>query len=137
MYRVVPSIEDDLSSRAPKSSLRDRHTGHVLLIRHDRPSRTRRKPRPPRPQPRPPRTNERGLPLLDCTFAEFDAALAAAKVIEERQLGPAELKELGLVVDWVRPPHVFIVDDEHQEERVVTVYQPDPDQWSSDYRGRR
>jgi hypothetical protein len=78
------------------------------------------------------------LRLLDCTFAEFDAALGTAEVIEERQLGPAKLKELVLVVDWVRPLHVVVVvDDEHQEERVVTVYEPDPDQWSSDYRRRR
>jgi hypothetical protein len=78
------------------------------------------------------------LRLLDCTFAEFDAALADAEVIEERQLGPAELKELVLVVDWKRPLHVVvIVDDEHEEERVLTVYEPDPDQWSSDYRRRR
>ena len=78
------------------------------------------------------------LRLLDCTFGEFDAALAAAEVIEERQLGPAELKELVLVIDWVRPLHVVVVvDDEHEEERVVTVYEPDPDQWSSDYRRRR
>ena len=78
------------------------------------------------------------LRLLDCTLAEFDAVLAAAEVIEERQLGPAELKELVLVVDWVRPLHVVVVvDDENEEERVVTVYEPDPDQWSSDYRRRR
>ena len=73
--------------------------------------------------------------MLDCTNASFDAALAAAEVIEDGQLGPAELKELVLVVDWVRPLHVVVVvDDEHEEERVVTVYEPDPDQWSSDYR---
>ena len=60
------------------------------------------------------------LRLLDCTFAEFDAALAAAEVIEERQLGPAELKELVLVIDWVRPLHVVVVvDDEHEEERRI------------------
>ncbi|MGO9875723.1 MAG: DUF4258 domain-containing protein [Acidimicrobiia bacterium] len=78
------------------------------------------------------------LRLLDCTFAEFDAALGTAEVIEERQLGATELKELVLVVDWVRPLHVVVVmDNEHEEERVVTVYEPDPDQWSSDYRRRR
>ena len=78
------------------------------------------------------------LRLLDCTFAEFDAALAAAEVIEERQLGPAELKELVLVIGWVRPLHVVVVvDDEHEEERVVTRVRAGPDQWSSDYRRRR
>jgi hypothetical protein len=76
--------------------------------------------------------------LLDCTFAEFDAVLADAEVIEERQLAAAQLKELVLVIDWIRPLHVVVVvDDEHEEERVVTVYEPDPEQWSSDYRRRR
>jgi hypothetical protein len=75
---------------------------------------------------------------LDCTFAEFDVALANAEVIEEHQIGPAELKELVLVIDWVRPLHVVVVvDDAHEEERIVTVYEPDPEQWSSDYRRRR
>ena len=78
------------------------------------------------------------LRLPRCTFVEFDTALATTEVIEERRLGPAELKELVLVIDWVRPLHVVVVvDDEHEEERVVTVYEPDPDQWSSDYRRRR
>ena len=78
------------------------------------------------------------LRLLDCTFAEFDIALADAEVIEERQLSPAELKELVLVVDWLRPLHVIVVvDDEHEEERVVTVYEPNPVLWSNDYRRRR
>jgi len=37
------------------------------------------------------------------------------------------------VVDWVRLLHVVVVvDNGHEEERVVTVYEPDPDQWSSD-----
>jgi len=84
------------------------------------------------------RARVRQAPIAGCTFAEFDAALAAAEVIEERQLGPAELKELVLVIDWVRPLHVVVVvDDKHEEERVVTVYEPDPGQWSSDYRRRR
>jgi hypothetical protein len=77
------------------------------------------------------------LRLLDCTNASFDVALAAAEVIEERQLGPAELKALVLVIDWFGRVRVVVVDDEHVEERVLTVYEPDPDQWSSDYRRRR
>jgi hypothetical protein len=78
------------------------------------------------------------LRLLDCTFAEFDAALLNAEVIEEHTIGSAELKELVLVLDWVRPLHVVvIVDDARGEERVVTVYEPDPHQWSADYRRRR
>ncbi len=78
------------------------------------------------------------LRLLDCTFAEFDTALGAAEVIEQHDLGPSDLKELVFVLDWVRPLHVVVVvDDAHEEERIVTIYEPDPDQWSSDYRRRR
>jgi hypothetical protein len=78
------------------------------------------------------------LRSLDCTFAEFDAALAQAEVIDERQLDPGEVKELVLVVDWKRPLHVVvIVDDKRHEERIVTIYEPEPRQWSSDYRRRR
>jgi hypothetical protein len=48
------------------------------------------------------------------------------------------LKELLLVVEWKRPLHVVVLVDElRREERVVTVYEPDPGLWSSDYRRRR
>lgn len=74
---------------------------------------------------------------LDCTFAEFGAAIDRAEVIEERVLDDA-LKELLLALDWSRPLHVVVVvDDRHREERIVTVYEPDPDLWSPDYRWRR
>lgn len=75
---------------------------------------------------------------LDCTFAEFDAAIDRAEVIEERVLDGDALKELLLALDWSRPLHVVVVVDErHREERIVTVYEPDPDLWSPDYRWRR
>lgn len=78
------------------------------------------------------------LRLLDCTFAEFEVALQTAEVIEEHDLGGEGVKELVLTVDWHRPLHVVVVvDDVRAEERVVTVYEPDPDRWSSDYRRRR
>ena len=78
------------------------------------------------------------LRLLDCTLAEFDVVLGSAEVIEERALGSGELKELVLTVDWKRPLHVVVVVDAgRQEERIVTVYVPDPTLWSSDYRRRR
>jgi hypothetical protein len=78
------------------------------------------------------------LRLLDCTFAEFDTALADAEVIEETVITPDELKELVLVVNWARPLHVVVVvDDAHKEERIVTIYQPDPNRWTNDYRRRR
>ena len=78
------------------------------------------------------------LRLLDCTFAEFDIALRTADIIEERVVGPEEVKELLLLVDWTKALHVVVVvDDVRREERVVTIYEPDPDRWSQDYRRRR
>ena len=78
------------------------------------------------------------LRLLDCTFGEFDIVLQQAEVIEECVTGAGSLKELLLVVEWNRPLHVVVVvDDLRREERVVTVYEPDPGLWSSDYRRRR
>lgn len=75
---------------------------------------------------------------LDCTFAEFNAAIEHAEVIEERALEDDELKELVLALDWSRPLHVVVVvDDRNREERIVTIYEPDPTLWSSDYRWRR
>lgn len=43
---------------------------------------------------------------LDCTFAEFDAALSDAEVIEEHVL----------VIDWTRPLHLVVVVDELRAE---------------------
>lgn len=78
------------------------------------------------------------LRTLDCTFAEFDVALEQADVIEEHEIHPGELKELLLVVNWRRPLYVVVIVDEiRREERVLTLYEPEPDQWSADYRRRR
>lgn len=78
------------------------------------------------------------LRLIDCNFAEFEHALETAEVIEETILEEGDVKELLLLVDWLRPLHVVVVtDDLRGEERVVTVYEPDPEIWSADYRMRR
>lgn len=78
------------------------------------------------------------LRLIDCTFAEFDHVLETAEVIEELPLETDTVKQVLLVVDWIRPLHVVVVvDDRRSEERVVTIYEPDDDQWTSDYRKRR
>ncbi len=79
------------------------------------------------------------LRLLDCTVAEFEVAIESAVVIEEHPIDDeGSLKELVLVVDWTRPLHlVVVVDERRREERIVTVYEPDPDLWSPDYRRRR
>ncbi len=77
------------------------------------------------------------LRLLDCTFAELDAALRTAEIIEDRELDSGELKELLLLIGWKRPLHVVVViDDLRREERLVTVYEPDAGMWTSDYRRR-
>ncbi len=76
--------------------------------------------------------------LIDCGFAEFTAALENAKVIEKHQIADAQVKEAVLALDWVRPLHVVVVvDDIRQEERIVTVYEPDDELWSDEYRTRR
>ena len=52
----------------------------------------------------------------------FEEALETAEVIEETALNAGELKELLLLVEWVRPLHVVVVvDDVDLEERIVTV----------------
>lgn len=77
------------------------------------------------------------LRQIDCTFAEFEEACDDAIVIEETDLAGG-VKELVLTVAWTRPLHVVvIVDLMRAEDRVVTVYEPDPARWSSDFRTRR
>lgn len=78
------------------------------------------------------------LRVIDCTFAEFAASLEAAEVIEVHRLHDERLKELVITVEWKRPLHVVVVvDDRHQEERIVTLYEPDPQLWADGYRRRR
>lgn len=48
------------------------------------------------------------------------------------------MRELVLLLGWHAPLHVVIaVDEQRQEERLVTVYEPDPALWSVDLRRRR
>ena len=78
------------------------------------------------------------LRLLDCTLGEFEIALEHAEVIEEVVREPGASKQRLLLLEWRRPLHaVVVVDDLRQEGRLVTVYEPDPALWSSDYRRRR
>ncbi|MGH8998876.1 MAG: hypothetical protein ACRDY7_05740 [Acidimicrobiia bacterium] len=59
-------------------------------------------------------------------------------MIEEVAIGLLAHKELVLLVRWREPLHVVIVVDEPKaEERIVTVYEPDPSKWTADYRRRR
>ena len=74
---------------------------------------------------------------LDITLAEFEELLDGGEVIEETPLRPMELKQVVLVLDWLRPLHVVVVvDDVRQEERIITVYEPDTNRWAN-FRERR
>ena len=43
-----------------------------------------------------------------------------------------------LIVWWTRPLHVVVVvDDIREEERIVTVYEPDKERWSADFKVRK
>ena len=76
------------------------------------------------------------LRALDCTFSEFELACEGAEVIEE-QAAEGGNKELLLTLEWSRPLHIVVVDDEEQDEdRIVTVYEPFADRWSPDFRRR-
>lgn len=78
------------------------------------------------------------LRSIDMTLAEFELLLGAGEVIEEDDRTDTQLEELVLVSEWKRPLHlVVIVDEGKSGERILTVYEPDPELWSSDYRTRR
>jgi len=78
------------------------------------------------------------LRAIDLVLAEFQELLGRGEVIAEAEDNPAELREIVLVVEWSRPLHVVVVvDSARQEERLVTVYEPDPSLWTADYRRRR
>lgn len=75
---------------------------------------------------------------IDMALAEFEELLGGGEVIEEYEAAAGRLKELVLVIDWKRPLHVVvIVDAVRGEERILTVYEPDPKRWGHDYRRRR
>lgn len=70
--------------------------------------------------------------------AEFQQVLGQGEVIAEAADGPSKGREIVLLVEWLRPLHVVIaIDSDQEEERLVTVYEPDPALWTADYRRRR
>ena len=74
---------------------------------------------------------------IACSVSEFSATCEAAEVIEETVVSDG-LKEVVLTLAWRRPLHVVVIVDEvQQEDRVVTVYEPEPARWSTDFRRRR
>ena len=69
-------------------------------------------------------------------LAEFEILLDEGEVIEETSVEKG-VKELVLVMEWSRPLHVvLVVDDIREEQRIVTVYEPDEDRWSPDFKVR-
>lgn len=75
---------------------------------------------------------------IDMTLAELERLLGAGEVIEEHQRSDTQTEELVLVAEWSRPLHLVVIADEAKgEERIVTVYEPDPELWSPDHRTRR
>ncbi len=78
------------------------------------------------------------LRAIDLGLAEFEALLDSGIVIEEVILREDAVKELVLLIEWVRPLHlVVIVDDEREEERILAVYEPDPTRWHPGFRRRQ
>lgn len=74
---------------------------------------------------------------IDMALGEFAQLLGTGEVLEEYTLPGDQLHELVLISEWTRPLHVvFIVDEQHAEERVITVYEPETEQWSQDFRRR-
>jgi hypothetical protein len=73
------------------------------------------------------------------TLAVFnDLLTTSGEVIEEHELSDGGLKELVLHIEWTRPHHVVVVIDEiRREERILTVYEPETDKWSYDFRRRK
>lgn len=75
---------------------------------------------------------------LDMTLGEFERLLTSTGDVIEETFVADGVKELVLLVDWLRPLHVVVVVDErHREERLVTVYEPASDRWTDDHRRRR
>lgn len=71
------------------------------------------------------------------SIAEFEVLLYGGEVIEQTSI-VVGVKELVLVLEWARPLHVVVVvDDIRAEERIVTVYEPDKDRWSPDFKVRK
>ena len=74
---------------------------------------------------------------IDMALAEFEVLLEGGEIIERTAIEEG-IKELILIVEWRRPLHVVVaVDDIRREERIVTVYEPDKDRWSADFRVRK
>lgn len=82
------------------------------------------------------------LRSIDIALGEFvmilDDTSGQAEFIAVAHESETSVKELVLLVHWKRPLHVVIVvDDDREQERVATVYEPYPSEWTADFRRRR
>ena len=78
------------------------------------------------------------LRSIDLGLAEFEQLLENGEVIEETVIANSGLEALVLILEWIRPLHiVVVVDGVRREERILTVYEPDPTRWDNDLRRRR
>ncbi len=69
---------------------------------------------------------------------EVEAALQHGERIEDYPEDPRGASYLMLGWQNARPLHVVAADDDEGKETVViTLYEPDPEQWSDDFRTRR
>lgn len=76
--------------------------------------------------------------LLDITWAEVEALLDDGEVVEQHALGEGDLKEIRLLLQWVRPLHVvYIVNERRRLVVYRTLYEPDTERWHPGYRERR
>jgi hypothetical protein len=75
---------------------------------------------------------------IDLTLAEFESLLDGGEIIEEHVLSGQEVEEVVLLLEWLRPLHVVVVvDHRRREERILTLYEPDSDRWTAEFRSRR
>lgn len=82
------------------------------------------------------------LRTIDIALGEFvamlDDANTPAEVIAVAQESDTSVKELVLLIQWRHPLHVVIVIDEvREQERVATIYEPYPSEWTADFKRRR
>ena len=70
--------------------------------------------------------------------ADVGAALASGRVIEDYPTDTPYPSCLWLGFAGNRPLHLVFADNPDDGERIIiTVYEPDPVQWSPDFRRRR
>ncbi|SNQ46683.1 conserved hypothetical protein [Frankia canadensis] len=78
------------------------------------------------------------LQLIDIALAEFERLLGVGEVIAEAPSGLLVVRELVLLIEWLRPLHVVVgVAESRRCETLITVYEPYPAEWSGDLRRRR